>query len=35
MIQGKSLVEVLPHVGALLIFALAFFFIAIWRFKYE
>ena len=35
LIQGKGLVEVLPHIGALLLFALVFFLIAVWRFKFE
>ncbi len=35
LIQGKGLADVLPHVGALLLFALIFFLIAVWRFKFQ
>lgn len=35
MIQGKSLFETLPHIGALLLFAIVFFAVASWRFKFE
>lgn len=35
LIQAKGLVDVLPEVGILLGFALAFMLVAVWRFKYE
>ncbi|MBP1692270.1 MAG: putative transporter permease protein [Chloroflexi bacterium] len=35
MVQGYGLASVLPHVGALLLFALIFLLIAVWRFRFE
>jgi ABC-2 type transport system permease protein len=35
LIEGKDLVAVLPNIGVLLLMALIFFAIAVWRFKYE
>jgi hypothetical protein len=35
LIQGNGLAVVLPHIGALLLFALIFFLIAAWRFRFE
>jgi ABC-2 type transport system permease protein len=35
MAEGGSLVDVLPNVGILFAFAVAFFAIAMWRFKFE
>ncbi len=35
MVRGLGLQEVLPQIGALLGFALVFFLIAVWRFRFE
>lgn len=35
LVRGYSLVEVLPKVGALTVFAVAFFGIGVWRFRFE
>lgn len=35
MVSGKGLLYVLPQVGILCLFALVFFLIAIWRFKFD
>ncbi len=35
MVRGLGLQEVLPQVGVLLGFALLFFLIAIWRFRFD
>lgn len=35
LIEGKDLLAVLPNIGILLLMALIFFAIAVWRFKYE
>lgn len=35
LVEGKGLLAVLPNIGVLLLMALVFFAIAVWRFKYE
>jgi len=35
LVRGYGLVEVLPKVGALAVFALVFFAIGVWRFRFE
>jgi ABC-2 type transport system permease protein len=34
MVRGQGLQEIMPHIAALLGFALLFFLIAIWRFDF-
>jgi ABC-2 type transport system permease protein len=35
MVRSKTLVDVLPHCGILLVFAAVFFLFGVWRFKFE